>query len=134
MTLLCQFLPKRVGWLCPLRSAFNRTPVQNFNSFSIMFYYIIITTYQTIGHLFCPDIFWTFAQCEHTGKRCRKKFLWKIDICTYNLDVRHSPCLSPLDFWDIECHSNFFQFQNIKFKNLKNQFDFEIDFCRLHRQ
>ena len=28
----------------------------------------------------------------------------------------------------------FFQFRNIKFKNSKNQFDFEIDFCRLHRQ
>ena len=28
----------------------------------------------------------------------------------------------------------FFQFRNIKFKKLKNQFDFEIDFCRLHRQ
>ena len=47
---------------------------------------------------------------------------------------RYTPCLSPLDFWDIECHSNFFQFQNIKFKNLKNQFDFKMDFCKLHRQ
>jgi hypothetical protein len=34
-----------------------------------------------------------------------------------------TPCLSPLDFWDIECHSNFFQLQNIKFKKVKNQFD-----------
>ena len=25
-------------------------------------------------------------------------------------------------------------FRNIKFKKSKNQFDFEIDFCRLHRQ
>ena len=47
---------------------------------------------------------------------------------------RQSPCLSPLDFWNVECHSIFFQFRNIKFKKLKNQFDFEIDFCRLHRQ
>ena len=28
----------------------------------------------------------------------------------------------------------FFQFRNIKFEKLKNQFDFEIDFGRLHRQ
>ena len=31
-------LPKRVGWPCPVRSALKRTPVQDFNSFSIMFY------------------------------------------------------------------------------------------------
>ena len=49
-------------------------------------------------------------------------------------DVILTPCLSPLDFWNIECHSIFFQFRNIKFKKSKNQFDFEIDFCRLHRQ
>ena len=45
-----------------------------------------------------------------------------------------TPCLSPLDFWNIKCHSFFFQFRNIKFKMLENQFDFEIDFCRLHKQ
>ena len=28
--------------------------MQDFNSFSIMFYYIISTTYQKIGDLFCP--------------------------------------------------------------------------------
>ena len=44
------------------------------------------------------------------------------------------PCLSPLHFWNFECHSIFFQFQNIKIKKLKNQFDYEIDFCKLHRQ
>ena len=31
----------------------------------------------------------------------------------------HTPCLSPLDIWNIECHSIFFQFRNIKFKKLK---------------
>ena len=32
----------------------KRTPVQDFNSFSIMFYYNISTTYQKIGDLFFP--------------------------------------------------------------------------------
>ena len=47
-------LPKRVGWPCPVRSALKRTPVQDFNYFSIMFYYIISTTYKKLGDLFCP--------------------------------------------------------------------------------
>ena len=42
------------GWPCPVSSALKRTPVQDFNSFSMMFYYIITTTYQKIGDLFCP--------------------------------------------------------------------------------
>ena len=33
--------PKRVGWPCPVRSALKRTPVQDFNFFSIIFYCII---------------------------------------------------------------------------------------------
>ena len=51
-----KFLPKRVEWPCPVRSALKRTPVQDFNSFSIMFYYIFSTTYQ-----FCPVIFLDFC-------------------------------------------------------------------------
>ena len=42
-------------------SALKRTSMQDFNYFSIMFYYIISTTYQKIG-----DLFWTvhiFGQC-----------------------------------------------------------------------
>ena len=43
-------LPKRVGWPCSARSALKRTPMQDFISFSIMFYYIISTkSYTTIG-------------------------------------------------------------------------------------
>jgi hypothetical protein len=38
------------NWPCPFRLALKRTPVQDFNSFSI----IINTTYQKIGDLFCP--------------------------------------------------------------------------------
>ena len=53
-------LPKRVGWLCPVRSALKRTPVEDLNSFSIMFNYIISTTYQKIRELFCPVIFLDF--------------------------------------------------------------------------
>ena len=43
-----------LGWPCSVRSALKRTPMQDFNSFSIMFYYIITTTYQKVGDLFCP--------------------------------------------------------------------------------
>ena len=42
-----------LNWPCTIRSALNRTPVQDFNSSSIIFYYIISTTYQKIGDLFC---------------------------------------------------------------------------------
>ena len=43
-----------LGWPCPVRSALlKRTPVQDFYSFSIMFYHIISTTYKKIGNLFC---------------------------------------------------------------------------------
>ena len=56
---ISQFLPKRVGWPCPVSSAFKRTPVKDFNHFSIMFYYINSTTNQKIALLY----FWTFAQC-----------------------------------------------------------------------
>ena len=54
---ICQ---KRVGWPCLVRSALKRMPVQDFNSFSIMFYYIFSTTYQKIGGLFCSLIFLDF--------------------------------------------------------------------------
>ena len=42
-------------------SALKRTPVQGFNSFSIMLYYLFSTTYQRIGDLFCPVIFLNFC-------------------------------------------------------------------------
>ena len=58
---ISQFLTKRVGWPCPVRSALKKTPVQGFNSFSIMLYYIISTTYQKIGDLFYPVIFLDFC-------------------------------------------------------------------------
>jgi hypothetical protein len=54
-------LPKRVGWLCPFRSALKRTPVQGFNYFSIVFYFIISTKLETY---FALLYFWTFAQCD----------------------------------------------------------------------
>ena len=34
------------------------------------------------------------------------------------LQTRESPCLSPLDFWNIECHSIFFQFQTREKKSI----------------
>ena len=53
-TAIPPFLADGLGWPCPVRSALKRTPVQDFNSFSIIFYCIISTTYQKIGDLFCP--------------------------------------------------------------------------------
>ena len=53
-------LPKRVGWPCPVRSALKRTPMQDFDSFPIMFYYIISTTYQIIGAYFALFILLDF--------------------------------------------------------------------------
>ena len=47
------FWQKGLERLCPIGSALKRTPMQDFNSFSIIFYCIIITTYQKIGGLFC---------------------------------------------------------------------------------
>ena len=52
------FLPKREGRLCPVRSALQ--PMQDFNFYFMMFYYIISTTYQKIGDLFWPVIFLNF--------------------------------------------------------------------------
>ena len=70
------FLPKWVGWLCPVRSALKRTPVQDFNSFSIMFYNIISTTYQKIGDLFCLVIFLDFRTvCYMTFFKHKGKFV-----------------------------------------------------------
>ena len=48
------FWQKGLEWPCPVRSALKRTPVQDFNYFSIILYCIISTTYQKIGGLFCP--------------------------------------------------------------------------------
>ena len=56
-----------IGWLakmampCPVKSALKRKPVQDFDSFSIIFYYIISTSYQEIGDLFALFIFLDFC-------------------------------------------------------------------------
>ena len=83
---ISQSLPKRVGWPCSVRPALKRTPVQNLNSFSIMFYYIISTTYQKIWDLFCPvHIFGLshsvstlgfFCNTVHRGVFCKFPFRW----------------------------------------------------------
>ena len=42
------------------KKALKRTPVQDFNYFSMMFCYIISTTYKKVGDLFYPVIFLDF--------------------------------------------------------------------------
>ena len=43
---------------------------------------------------------------------------------TFQKSSTDSPCLSPLDFWNIECHSIFFQFQTRKKNRFRNKLDF----------
>ena len=76
-----------LNWPCPVRSFLKRTPMQDFNSFSLMFYYIISTTYQKIGDLFCPVIFLDFRTV------CRLIFH---NLCIFNHDPYRSlkNCLS----------------------------------------
>ena len=52
---------KQVWWPCPVRSALKRTTVHDFNSFSLMFYYIISITLETY---FALLYFWTLAKCD----------------------------------------------------------------------
>ena len=42
-----------LNWQQLVGSTLKTTLLQDFNSFSIVFYYIISTTYQKIGDLFC---------------------------------------------------------------------------------
>ena len=54
------FWQKGLGWPCPVWSALKRMPVQDINSFSIMFYYIISPTYKKmiticITHYICNN-------------------------------------------------------------------------------
>ena len=70
------FLPKRVGWLCPVRSAIKRTSLQDLNSFFIMFYYIISNTYQKIRGLFCPFIYLDFHTVWQWVTLCHAKWAW----------------------------------------------------------
>ena len=65
----------------------KRSPVQDFNSFSIMFYYIFSITYQKIGDLFCPVIFLDFPTVCSCGKfrkfrkfRSKHKFVSHVGI------------------------------------------------------
>ena len=60
-----QIPAKKDGMAVPVRTVLKRTPVQDFNSFFIMFYYIIrfITTiYQKNGDLFCSFVFLDFRK------------------------------------------------------------------------
>ena len=72
---ISRFLPKRVGWPCPVRSVLKRTPMQDLNYFSVMFYYIIRTTYQKIGDLFWSLIFLDF-RTVHRGAFCQFTLRW----------------------------------------------------------
>ena len=70
-----------LNWPCPVMSALKRTPLHDFNYFSIMFCYIISNTYQKIGHLFCPAHISELSQCVNNKACTRAKlqpFTWKV--------------------------------------------------------
>jgi hypothetical protein len=72
-----------LNWLCPVtpvRSVLKRTAVQDFYSFSIIFYDIINTTYQKIGDLLPCSYFWTFAQCSVPKTFLPKKVPFTIQL------------------------------------------------------
>ena len=68
-----------MGWPCPAWSALKRTPMQDFNSFSIMFYYIFSTKHQKIGDIFCPAIFLDFRTVWRMFQRCIISKSWNFD-------------------------------------------------------
>ena len=81
------FLADGFGWSYHVRSALRRTPVQDFNSFSIM-YYIISTTYKKIGDLFCPV---HIPGLSHSVDRKLSSQFDKISYMIYQRDAEKSP-------------------------------------------
>ena len=75
-----------LNWLCPIRSVLKGTPVQNFNSFSIMFYYVIRTTYQKIGDLFCPV---HISGLSHSVCSCCGEFPTSTQPYSWRYMIRH---------------------------------------------
>ena len=96
--------PKRVGWTCPVRAALKRTPVQDFNSFSIRFYYIISTIYiKKLETYFALLYFWTFAVCT-TLFRIDKNFV-KTDTVRNATHITRCSFLPPCIFFLPTCFS-----------------------------
>ena len=53
--LFWQNLADWLNWPCPVRAALQTTPVQDFDSFSIMFYYMIFPHIRKLEtYIFCP--------------------------------------------------------------------------------
>ena len=72
---------------------------------------------------FCPD---------HTEAKVWTQlvltYMSLVPILLMTSQIEQTPCLSALDLRNIKCHSIFFQFRNIEFKNSKIQFDFKLEF------
>ena len=89
-----------------VRSALNRTPVQDFNSFFTLFYFLISTSSQKIGDLFFPVIFldfWTFAVWPHQDWETviandsmisDSKVYFALSVGCKTLHLRHSMLMS----------------------------------------
>ena len=78
------FLQKLADWLnclCPVRSALKRTPVQDFDSFSIMLYYIYWYHISKKWRPILPcSYFWTFAVCKESVIRS-KELYYALKLC-----------------------------------------------------
>ena len=66
---------------------------------------------------FAPVFSWNYQTMLSLKELLLNRFMACSRIIR-NWRTTHPPCLSPLDFWNIECHSIFFQFQTRK----KNRF------------
>ena len=65
-------------WPCPLWSALKRKPMQDFNSFSIMFYYIFSTKHQkNWRHIYSCYISWFSHSLKNVSKMHHFK-IWKL--------------------------------------------------------
>ena len=90
---------KKGGRWCPIRSANKRTHLQDFNYFSIMFYYNISTTYKNIGDLFCSVIFldfhtvWDEPYTWFLSRPARKELNVSKLKSSYNLSLIYIRCL-----------------------------------------
>ena len=71
-----RFLPKTLGWLCPVRSVLKRMPVQDFNSFSTF----KAPHIKKLETYFALLNFCAFAQCAGVNfcSKIRSIFWWTI--------------------------------------------------------
>ena len=114
------FFSASVTWTCKRQKNDPLKIVACSRKLNLIHMHHIVTSFHYYTKLRCDQI---FSINNFSAISLARPLVWD-----------YPPVYLHLIFWNIECHLIFFQFRNIKFKKSKNQFDFEIDFCRLHRQ